>query len=87
MILAIILVFQTILVSISSVSQVLAETSEENLLKNGSYEEVENGLPTNWSTYTFNGNPSYEVDETTVKDGQYSIKISATESSRGTNFY
>lgn len=84
MILAIILVFQTILVSISSVSQVLAETSEENLLKNGSYEEVENGLPTNWSTYTFNGNPSYEVDETTVKDGQYSIKISATESSRGT---
>lgn len=61
--------------------------SEVNVLRNGSYEELNSsGSPLHWAVYRFSGTPEVAVDSTVVLDGEQALRIDASETSRVTMY-
>lgn len=60
-------------------------TEGPNLLLNGSFEQITNGLPASWSKWIasgYTGNPQFTLDENTVKSGSRSLRIQSAEPAR-----
>ena len=65
---------------------VSAQTSNLDLIKNGSFENLNKstGYPENWQSYNNINSPYYFIDSSIVEDGKYSIRI---ENAPGVNIY
>jgi hypothetical protein len=48
-----------------------------NIVKNPSFEQIENGRPTGWKTSTWGGEPKYEVERSFARTGATCVKISS----------
>jgi len=51
------------------------ESQPKNILKNPSFEEIENGLPRDWVSKVHYGKASLSIDSSIVRTGKYSGKI------------
>jgi len=81
------LAFGLLIPGLTPVPSAAAAESSTNVILNGSYEEVNDvGFPEHWRSYVFSGKPSFATDEAVVFDGDRSLRISATEYSRGTMY-